>query len=469
MSDTCHSNFNTTAEKILADETLSAALDSALKRQLELQSELNGIRPAKLECKQNYETTIAEFTKIRGGSLFFPYLSTGAGNGPFVELADGSVKYDLTCGIGVHIMGHGHPAVLKASLRAGLEDVTIQGNLQQNVTSLTLSQKLLELAHKTDGCKLEHCFLSSSGVMAGENSLKMAMQKNAPASRVLAFERCFAGRSLAFSQINDKPAFREGLPEILSVDYVPFYDANDPEGSTTRAAEILKCHLTRHPKQHAAMFFELIQGEGGFHVGTQHFHRTLMEICKEHSVAVLADEVQTFGRTYHPFAFQEYQLEDLIDIVWIGKAAQVCATLFTKDYLPRPGLIAQTYTSSSTTIAASLAILNELDHGGYFGKDGKTAKIHQQFIAGFEAISNRHPKLLTGPFGIGAMTGCTVHGGDAQKVTKLIHNLYDKGIIAFIAGANPMRLRFLVPVGALQPHHIQEILQILESSLIETA
>lgn len=456
----------TTAEKIYTDSTLSNALDQVLNRQLELQGEINGIRPASAERKQDYDAAIAEFTSIRGGGLFFPYLSTGAGNGPFVELADGSVKYDLTCGIGVHIMGHGHPVVLKASIKAGLEDVTMQGNLQQNLASMELCKKIISMA---DNERLPHCFLSSSGVMAGENALKMAMQKNSPASRVLAFERCFAGRSLAFSQINDKPAFRDGLPEILSVDYVPFYDVNDPEGSTARAVAVLKKHLTRHPKQYAAMFFELIQGEGGFHMGCEHFHRALMEICKEHGVAVLADEVQTFGRTHHPFAFQEFNLGDLIDIVWIGKAAQVCATLFSKEFIPRPGLIAQTYTASSATIAASIAILNELDNGSYYGPDGKNAKLHQQFVDGFEAISSRHPELLTGPYGIGAMTGCTVHGGDATKVTKLIHHMYEKGIIAFLAGGNPTRLRFLVPVGALESHHIVEILGILETSLLETA
>ncbi len=455
-----------TSEKILADSALSDALDQVLNRQLDLQSEINAIRPAAEDRKQNYADAISEFSAIRGGGLFFPYLATGAGNGPFVELADGSVKYDLTCGIGVHIMGHGHPTVLKASLRAGLEDVTMQGNLQQSLPSMELCKKLISMA---DTDRLPHCFLSSSGVMAGENALKMAMQKNAPASRVLAFERCFAGRSLAFSQINDKPAFRDGLPEILNVDYVPFYDANDPEGSTARAAATLKAHLTRHPKHHAAMLFELIQGEGGFHLGCENFHRTLMEICKDHGVAVLVDEVQTFCRTHHAFAFQEFNLTDLVDIVWVGKAAQVCATLFSEEFIPRPGLIAQTYTSSSATIAASIAILNELDNGTYFGTDGKTAQLHNQFVAGFEAISSRHPELLTGPYGIGAMTGCTVHGGDQAKTVALIHHLYEKGIIAFLAGANPTRLRFLVPIGALESEHIQEILEILEASLLETA
>tara|TARA_B110000879_G_scaffold16899_2_gene20703 strand:+ start:2536 stop:3924 length:1389 start_codon:yes stop_codon:yes gene_type:complete len=461
--------YQTISDQIKSDPVITNTIDQLLSRCQEIQSQITGIKPAVSELKQSYDDSINAFSEIRGGGLFFPYLSTGAGSGPFVELADGSVKYDLTCGIGVHIMGHGHPAVMKASIEAGLEDVTMQGNLQQNVASMTLCTKLLELAQRQEGSKLAHCFLSSSGVMAGENALKMAMQKNSPASRVLAFERCFAGRSLAFSQINDKPAFRDGLPETLSVDYVPFYDVEDPEGSTARAVAALKSHLTRYPKQYAAMFFEIIQGEGGFHLGSEHFHRTLMEICKEHGVAVLADEVQTFGRTHHPFAFQEFNLTDLIDIVWIGKAAQVCATLFSKEYLPRPGLIAQTYTASSATIAASIAILNELDNGSYFGTDGKTAKLHQQFVAGFEAISSRHPKLLTGPYGLGAMTGCTVHGGDQAKVVELIHHLYEKGVIAFLAGGNPTRLRFLVPIGALESEHIVEILEILELSLLETA
>ncbi len=458
----------TISEQIKSDPTIQSTVEQLLSRCQKIQQQITGIKPSDPALKQSYDDAIKSFSHTRGGGLFFPYLSTGAGSGPFVELADGSVKYDLTCGIGVHIMGHSHPVVMKASIEAGLEDVTMQGNLQQNLNSKVLCDKMVELAKLDGSSQLDHCFLSSSGVMAGENALKMAMQKHAPASRVLAFERCFAGRSLAFSQINDKPAFRDGLPEILNVDYVPFYDVNDPEGSTTRAADTLNTHLTRYPKKHAAMFFELIQGEGGFHVGCENFHRTLMEICKKHDVAVLVDEVQTFARTHHPYAFQEFNLGDLVDIVWIGKAAQVCATLFTSEYVPRPGLVAQTYTASSATIASSIAILNELDGNGYFGENGKTAQIHQQFVDGFDAISSRHPELLTGPYGIGAMTGCTVHGGDYAKVTHLIHNLYDKGVIAFLAGANPTRLRFLVPVGSLEPNHIKEILEILEASLIET-
>ncbi len=456
----------TTAQQLQSDPDIESGIQGLLDNLAKHQEQIQGIRPADPALTEDYEKTLAEFSTLRGGKLFFPYLASGLGKGPFVELADGSVKYDYTCGIGVHLMGHSHPRIVEASLKASLEDVVMQGNIQQNQASFDLTKRLISLAQR-QGSALNHCFLSSSGVMSGENALKMALQKNSPASRVLAFERCFAGRSIAFSQINDKPAFRQGLPTVLHVDYVPFFDESDPEGSTRRSVEVLSGHLKRYPGEHAAMIFELIQGEGGFYPGSADYHRALMEMCREHKVAVLADEVQTFARTLQPFAFQHFGLDDLIDIVWIGKAAQVCATLFTDHYAPKPGLIAQTYTSSTSAIAASLATLDELENGSYFGDDGKTNRLHTFFREGLIAISERHPQLLTGPWGLGAMTGCTPLQGESSKVLALLHELYAKGIICFVAGANPMRMRFLMPIGALEEVHITETLEIFEATLIE--
>jgi acetylornithine aminotransferase len=83
---------------------------------------------------------------------------------------------------------------------------------------------LTDLACET-GAKLEHCFLSTSGAMANENSLKNRFSKEAAAAdRVIAFEHCFAGRTLAAGAAftADKAAYRQGLPNILNVDYIPF-------------------------------------------------------------------------------------------------------------------------------------------------------------------------------------------------------------------------------------------------------
>jgi acetylornithine/succinyldiaminopimelate/putrescine aminotransferase len=82
-------------------------------------------------------------------------------------------------------------------------------------------------------------FMTSSGVMAAENALKMAFQKRAPAHRVIAFEKCFMGRTLSVSQITDKAAYRDGLPKTLMVDYIPFYKADQHERSIEMAVKHL--------------------------------------------------------------------------------------------------------------------------------------------------------------------------------------------------------------------------------------
>ncbi|MEQ1843399.1 MAG: aminotransferase class III-fold pyridoxal phosphate-dependent enzyme, partial [Verrucomicrobiales bacterium] len=378
-------------------------------------------------------------------SLFFPYLGSGIGNGALVELADGSVKYDFISGIGVHHFGHSHPALVAACLDAALGDTVMQGNLQQNRDSVELSERLLAAARDI-GSGFDHCFLTSTGVMAGENALKVAFQKKAPANRVLAFEHCFAGRTITFSQITDKAAYRQGVPLTLPVDYVPFYDPKNPGA----ALQVLNDHLSRYPNQHAAMIFELVQGEGGFHVGDRDFFRGLMERCRAAGVAVLVDEVQTFARTESLFATQHFGVGDLVDIIWIGKASQVCATLFRKDWAPAPGLLSQTFTASSAAIAAGNVIIRELLEGKYFGPKGKIARWHHWLVERLGQLAAEDPGLVSGPYGLGAMVAFTPYGGDPKKVTHLVKTLFQRGVMTFIAGSFPMRVRFLLPVGGLR-------------------
>lgn len=452
------------AQDFLDDPDVQAAKKTLLDALQRHQQRLTGVCPPDPSFEQSYEQTIAEFEALRGGKLFLPYIGSGIGRGVLVELADGSVKYDFINGIGVHHFGHSHPAVIGAAVDAALGDTIMQGNLQQNSSGLTFSRKLVDAAN-AKGARFAHCFLSSTGVMAGENALKIALQKKHPANRVLAFEGCFAGRTITFSQITDKPGYRNGLPSTLEVDYVPFYDASRPEESTRESVRMLKKHVGRYPARHAAMFFELVLGEGGFYPAPPEFHRELMGICKENDIAILADEVQSFARTPELFAFQHLGLDDLIDVAWIGKASQVCATLFKEEFAPKPGLLSQTYTASSTALAAGEVILDHLLSGGYFGANGKIVGLHSHFVKHLEAMSARQPDRLSGPYGIGTMVACTPFQGDSAKVTALIHALYHNGVIAFFAGDNPTRARFLLPVGAVEFADIDNVATIFEETL----
>lgn len=441
------------------DPRVAKAKQLLLEALKDHQKQLNHIRPPQTELKQSYHQLLEDFFQYRGGKLYFPYIGSGFGHGALVELLDGSVKYDMISGIGPHYWGHNHPDLLEVNVEAALADTVMQGHLQQNLDAVEISSLLIHASN------MDHCFLSSSGAMANENALKIAFQKRAPAHRLLAFEHCFMGRTLALSQITDKPSFREGLPLNLAIDYVPFYQVEHPEASTQLAVQALKKHLNRYPKQHAAMCFELVQGEGGFNIGSQSFFEAIMRVLKEHDIAIIVDEIQTFGRTPCLFAYQYFDLHQYVDIVTIGKLSQVCATLFKSEFKPKPGLLSQTFTSSTMALHASKYIVNALLHGNYLGPTGKIVKIHQAFLHHFHRLEKDHPHLIKGPYGIGAMIAFTPYDGNLQQVTRFIQRLFEAGVISFIAGSSPARVRFLIPVGALTEKDVDHVMQIVEQVL----
>lgn len=432
------------------------------------QAALTGVRPPDPSRKQSYAETLARFAADRGASLYYPYLGSGIGRGPLVELADGSVKYDFITGIGVHYLGHNHPALLDAAVDAALENTVMQGNLQQNVSSERLLGTLLAKANK-NGAKLAHGFLTSSGAMANENALKALFQKKHPAHRVLAFDHCFAGRTLALSQVTDKAAYRQGLPPTIAVDYVPFFDEARPAESTAEAVAVLKAHLARHPGAHALMMFELIQGEGGGYLaGDAAFFRTLMTVLREAKVAIHMDEIQTFGRTSELFAFQHYGLDAFVDAVTLGKLSQACATLVTAEYQPKPGLVSQTFTAPTVAIRSALAILDTMERERFLGPDGKIMRLSRHFVAKLKDLAARRPDLAAGPYGQGGMIAFTPLGGDPDLAAKFLRKLFDAGAIGFIAGSKPARARFLLPVGSTEEKDIDAVFPLLESALAET-
>lgn len=429
-------------------------------------NKITGVRPADSDLKAEYEKLLEDFSELRGGKLFYDYIGSGIGKGALVELCDGSVKYDFITGIGVHYFGHSHPGVVAAEIEGSATNTTMSGNLQQNVDSPKLFKLLLEQSNKY-GAGFDHMFMTSSGVMAAENALKMAFQKRAPAHRVIAFEKCFMGRTIAVSQITDKAAYRKGLPPALAVDYIPFYDEEDHEGSIKRAVDQLEKYFARHPGDYAAMCMELIQGEGGYYVGNEEFFKAICDVCKKHEVSVIVDEVQTFMRTKELFAFQYFKLDKHVDFVNIGKNSQICATLYRNDHKPQPGLISQTFTSSGAAINAAYYIINEVANNGYLGEGGKIEKIQDHFHSSLNAIREKHPDLISGPWGIGSMVGMTVYGGDAAKSKDFTMRLFENGVLSFIAGGGPTRVRFLVPAGAVEMEDIDKVCEIVEKTLIE--
>src|SRR5688572_9295687 len=95
-------------------------LISELVKEVEKHSqEISGVRAPNPERTLHLKKLGENIARVRGRPLLYPYVGTGLGRGPYVELEDGSVKLDFINGIGIHIMGHSHLRLIEAAVRGG--------------------------------------------------------------------------------------------------------------------------------------------------------------------------------------------------------------------------------------------------------------------------------------------------------------------------------------------------------------
>jgi acetylornithine aminotransferase len=388
-----------------------------------------------------YARALRELERRRGRPLVFPALLGGQGRGARVRLADGTWKLDFVGGIGVYGFGHSDPDLLETAVVAAAADTVFQGHLYPGPEYLRLSRALLRHAGK----KLAHCWLSVSGAIANENALKIVLQKHSPADRIVVFERGFAGRTLSLAELTDKPSFREGLPLRGNVLHVPFYDAADAD-STQKSVAALDAHLARFPGRIAAMLFELVQGEGGFHGAPREFFAALMQRCRVAGIAVWVDEVQTFARTGELFAFRSFGLEEWVDVVTAGKTLQGSAVLFSRAYNPRPGLVAGTFAGATVGMAVGARIIERLESEGYLGPDGRIALLGGRVERRFEALRRRLPRAVSGRSGVGAMQAFVPFDGSGEVVSAVLAAAFEEGLLVWSAGSKPGKIRLLLPV-----------------------
>lgn len=422
------------------------------------------IRGPAPELADHAKQVFDETGKYRGRPLFYPFVGTGAGHGPYVEVEDGSIKLDLINGIGIHIFGHGHPELRAATIRGALSDVVMQGNLEPNLEYTRLGKKLVELASKNS--RLKYVWLATCGTMANENALKMSRQKNSPAKLIIAMNNAFAGRSTMMAEVTDNPAYKQGLPEYNEVLRIPFYDKNDPR-SSEKSLSAFKQHVANNEGKIACFSFEPMLGEGGYRNAPREFFVPILEFCKEKKIAVWADEVQTFMRTGELFAFETLDLGQYMDIVTIAKTLQAGATLYTEEYNPQPGLVAGTFSGSTASLAAGIKSLDLITEGGYFGKNGKIQKIHNEFVGMLNRLNETTCKgLLREAGGMGLMVAVTPLDGGKDTVNKLLQKLYTNGLICFSCGKDPYRLRFLIPA-VMESKDIELAGKIIEKTILE--
>jgi 4-aminobutyrate aminotransferase-like enzyme len=448
-----------------------SAKKEMLEAILEASTSLRGVRGATSpEAREAYSSALQEFMHHRGRELYFPYLASGLGSGPFVELVDGSVKYDMISGIGINFFGHSHPELMAEMIDAVSAD-TMQGNLQPGVEASEILKLLLSKVGPKS--KLARGWLTTCGTMANELALKIIRQKNAPATKILAFKDCFCGRSTAMQEITDNPGYRQGQPVYGEVHYVSFYDPKlGLEKSIERSLSEMREHFTRFPGKFAAFMFEIVQGEGGFNSAPREFYVALFEEAKKAGLALWADEIQTFGRTGEYFAFQKFGLAEYIDVATVAKMLHASAVLYSEEFNPKAGLIAGTFSGSTGAHRTGRRTLELLERDGFMGPEGKIEKLSRTFVAKLKSLNETSGKGQIGDViqdirAVGGMIAFQALDGSMDLTKKVLLRLFDLGVVAFYCGHGPYLIRMLPPLGAMNEADIDGVCAILSKTLCE--
>lgn len=403
---------------------------------------------------------LTELAALRGRPAFYPYLGSGVGRGARAMMADGRWALDFALGIGVHLYGHGNLDLIETALRAAAADLVMQGNLVFNREYGALMKTLL--AHAPRG--MDHCWLSLSGADANENALKLARQKRDGRAGVIAFRGCFHGRTSAMAEITDRPDYRLGQPRTFAVEYLPFYNRDDP-ASCVSALAAMREIISARGDQIAAFIVELVQGEAGFITAPREFFVPLFEECRRAGIMIWIDEVQTFARVSELFATDLLDLADYADIITIGKVFQGSAMLFRKNLAPDPALISGTYSGATVPMAVSRRMIEKLASEGMFGPAGREKRLERLTRDHLERLSRNHPGAISAVDGIGAMVAFRIGDGALAATRDFIRRCFDAGLVLYYGGHEPACIRLFLPAGVLADDELAEAFAIMERCL----
>jgi len=336
----------------------------AMTRTIELRTEIPG--PRSREILERKERVVADPL-----SVFLPVV-VAEGRGATLTDVDGNTFIDFTGGVGCLNVGHSNPQVVAAAQEQLSRFSHTDFTIVPYEVYISLAERLCELAPVPKPAKAA---FFNAGAEAVENAIKFArIHTGRPG--VVAFEGGFHGRTLlALSLTSKTHPYKAGLgPFAPEVYRVPF--PNEYRGpSAAEALEALeRAFVTQVAAENiAAIVLEPVQGEGGFVVAPTEFVRGVREICDEHGIVLVVDEVQTgFARTGRMWAIEHYGVEpDLITVAKsIAAGLPLSGVIGRAEIMDAPGdsAIGGTYVGNPVAQAAALAVLDVIEEEGLIAR-----------------------------------------------------------------------------------------------------
>jgi 4-aminobutyrate aminotransferase len=381
---------------------------------------------------------------------------------------------DFTCGIGVTNTGHCHPRVVEAIReQAGL--------LLHGQANIILHQPLLELVRSLLPIVppgIDGFFFSNSGAEAVEGAIKLARHATGR-SNVIVFQGSFHGRtSSTMALTTSKTVYRAGyqpLPSGVFVAPYPYayrYGWNDTQTTEWCLEELEFLLLTQTaPQETAAILIEPVLGEGGYVVPPAGFLRALRDLCDQHGILLIADEIQSgFGRTGRWFAVDHFNLRPDIMTVAKGLASGLpLSGVFSRLELMQkwtPGSHGGTYGGNAVAAAAAVATIQAMQAEKMLENAQSRGA---QLMEGLCRLQQRYP-VIGDVRGLGLMVGTEFRTPrrqpDKPTAKNLAHACLDRGLMLLTCGPWDNTIRWIPPL-VVKAEQIDQALGIFEDSLKE--
>ena len=364
------------------------------------------------------------------------------GEGTRVWDDEGNVYLDFVAGIASDSLGHCHPAVVEA--------IKSQGETLLHVSNYFYTLPQLELADAVLGASgMSRIFFCNSGAEATEGAIKIGRKwgttRKEGAYEIITMEQSFHGRTLASVSATGTPRYSEPFRPVDGFRHVPFNDVD-----AVRAAV---------GPQTAAILVEPLQGEGGVNVADEGYLGALREICDEHNLLLMLDEVQTgIGRTGKMFAWQHEGVQpDVMALAkGLGSGVPIGAIVANErgDIL-EPGDHGTTFGGQPFTCAVANATVRTIIEQGIAQQ---AADSGETLMNDLRALQDRHD-VISEVRGQGLLVAVEF---SADIGPALVTACRERGLICNVVKPNVLRL---VPPLNVSGEELAEAVAIIDAAL----
>ena len=314
------------------------------------------------------------------------------GSGAWLWDVNGSRYLDAVAGVAVCNLGHAHPAVQQAICAQSAKLLHTS-----NLYNIELQSQLAERLMRLSG--MEKVFFGNSGAEANEAAIKLARkyahQRGIENPQIITMDKSFHGRTMATLSASGNPKIKQGFAPLLSgFVHVPYADVEAVKAAVAADKNIV------------AILVEPVQGEGGVNIPAADYLQQLREICDQHQLLLMLDEIQTgVGRTGRFLAYQHAGI--LPDVCTMAKALGngvpigACLARGAAAEVLTAGSHGSTFGGNPLACSAALAVLETLETSGLMAEAaGKGAEICAQLgaaLSGNSAVRQiRHLGLMIG-------------------------------------------------------------------------